>query len=64
MKSKYTEDAAQRDELKNEVQMAVDKAKEIAERNRKDLPEDTIPVPESEMETPDQNLENIMVPIN
>ncbi len=64
MKSNYIEDDGQRAELKNEVQLAVAKAKEIAERSRKDLPEEAIPVPESEVETPEQSLEDITVPIN
>jgi tetratricopeptide (TPR) repeat protein len=66
MKAKYTEDAVQRAELRNEAQMAVDEAKEIAERSRKDLPEETAPVPEIEVEieVPEQSLEDIMVPIN
>ena len=64
MKSKYIEDAGQRAELKNEVQMAIAKAEEIAERSSQDLPEETTPVPESEMDASELSLEDITAPIN
>ena len=64
MKSSYTEDAVQRAELKSTALAAIDRAKEIAERSKKEVPEEDIPVPESEMETPRQTLEDITAPIN
>jgi hypothetical protein len=64
LKSNYTEDAGLRSALKSEVEMAVDKAKEIAERSRKEIPEDTTPIPEIEAEEQEQSLEDMVVPIN
>jgi len=62
--SKYTEDAARKAELKHETDMAIAKANDIAERSRKDMPEETASVPESDTAAPEDSLEDLMVPIN
>jgi tetratricopeptide (TPR) repeat protein len=64
MKSRYVEDDIQRAELRNEAETAIEQAKEIAERNRQEMPEETIPVPEDESEEPEQSLEDLVVPLN
>jgi tetratricopeptide (TPR) repeat protein len=63
MKSRYVEDDVQRAELRIEAEAAVEKAKEIAERSRQEMPEETIPEIEEE-EEPEQSLEDMVVPIN
>jgi len=60
--SKYTEDSSRKAELKYETQLAIDKAKVIAERNSKDVPEETVALPENDTKESD-SLEDLMVPI-
>jgi len=63
IKSKYTDEAALKSALKSEAEMAIAKANDIAERSRKDLPEEPAAVPESETASED-SLDDLMVPIN
>jgi tetratricopeptide (TPR) repeat protein len=64
MKARYIDDDIQRAELRSEAEAAIEQAKEIAERNRQEMPEETVPAPEVEPEEPEQSLEDMVVPIN